>query len=76
MCHQSVYASKNLDRNYKFKEVAPPVLRLKAKREQLIDHVDEGAEAAEQSMHDKQKQKRSPRKQRSAKSRSRDSRAE
>ena len=42
----------------KFKEVAPPVLRLKAKREQLIDHVDEGAEAAEQSMHDKQKQKK------------------
>lgn len=60
----------------KIKEAAPPVLRLKAKREQLVDHADEGTEAAEQSTHDKQKQKKSPRKQRPTKSRSRDLRAE
>jgi hypothetical protein len=37
----------------KIKEVASPVLRLKAKRELLPDHVDEEAEAAEQSTQDK-----------------------
>lgn len=62
----------------KIKEVVPPVLRLKAKRELLTDHVDEEAEAAEQSTHEKQKQKKLGRKHttRSTKSRSRDLRAE
>lgn len=41
----------------KNKEVAP-VLRLKAKREQMIDHVNGEVEAAEHSTHDKQKQKK------------------